>query len=140
LIASSKTIVGRMKSQAIDRSDKPRMRLEIGAAARLAKLSTSVGVTFVPFISSAHGIIGSLPQPPGGGRGRDWAFASELRRILAFLLEDFDPVLEQRVERRFRCALVGDNVVVDPILHVEQKRDIERLRPKVLHDSHRFDE
>ena len=36
LIASSSTIVGRMKSQAIDRSDMPRTRLAIGAAVRTA--------------------------------------------------------------------------------------------------------
>src|SRR5208283_1015946 len=63
LMASNKAIVGRMKSQAIDRSDRPRTRLAAGAVVRIAILSTSVGVAFVPFMSSARAL--SVPSAAG---------------------------------------------------------------------------
>src|SRR5271166_1616825 len=113
LIASSRAIVGRMKSQAIDRSDRPRTRLAIGAAVRMAMLSISVGVTFVPFIRplGRHQVSPGRSAPRerlGFRRGEPRA---RLRRIFAFLFEDFLPVLDQRVERLLGCAFVSDNVV-----------------------------
>ena len=68
------------------------------------RASASVLVAFVPFITVRSVVVRSLPGR-SRRRGRGWTFvrrrrcALRLRRILAFLLEDLDPVLDQRVER-----------------------------------------
>ena len=53
----------------IERSDMPRTRRATGAAVRMAMLSTSVGVAFVPFISSARASSG--PPPAAGPPPRE---------------------------------------------------------------------
>src|SRR5215470_3408974 len=59
---------------------------------------------------------------------------------LAVVLEDLGPVLDQVVERLLGGPLVGDDVVVDPLLHREEELSIGRLGPEVLHDLHRLEE
>ena len=69
LIASSRTIVGRMKSQAIARSDMPRTRRATGGGGpHGCARSTSVWVAFVPFISSARAS-SSLPRRLSAAEG-----------------------------------------------------------------------
>ncbi len=70
----------------------------------------------------------------------DRSTASVGRDRLALFLEDFGPILDQLVKRLLRRALVGNDVVMHPLLHVEQELRIRRLGPEVLHDRHRLEE
>src|SRR5437762_12615228 len=53
---------------------------------------------------------------------------------LAVFLEDFFPVLLERVECGLRRALAGDDVVMHAVLHREQQLRVGRLGPEVLDD------
>src|ERR1700685_969668 len=59
---------------------------------------------------------------------------------LALLLKDLSPVLDERVERLLRRALVGDDVVVNSLLHVEEELGVGWFGPEVFHDAHRLQE
>ena len=138
LIARSNSIVGRMKSQATARSDSPRSRHcrrrrpeGHPSAMPLALFVTDHDLPACGPIESPRRV-----APPGRVQRTN---RRAVRRILAFLLEHLDPVLDQQVERLLRSALVGDDVIVDAVLHVEEERDVERLGPEILDHAHRLD-
>src|SRR5271163_5275235 len=60
--------------------------------------------------------------------------------LLALLLKDLGPVLDQLIQRLLRRSLVGNDVIVHALLHVEQELRVRRLGPEVLHDRHRLQE
>src|SRR5690242_16589840 len=113
LIASSRIIVGATKSQAIERSDRPRMvRPTLGGVALASPGSC--------------GISGCLVR-----RCRRGSLLKKLE--LAFFLEDRSPVLDQAVQCFLGCALVGHDIVMHALLHGLEERGVGRLLPEVLH-------
>src|SRR5258708_627345 len=78
----------------------------------------------------------STGRSPGTGTGRPVL----VRLDLAFFLEDLLPILDQEIERFLRRPLVGYDVVMDALLHVEQQFCVGRLGPEVLDDIHRLQE
>src|ERR1700676_3921903 len=59
---------------------------------------------------------------------------------LTVALEHLLPILDQQIERFLRGALVGHDVVMHTLLHVEQQFGIGGLRPEVLDDTYRRQE
>src|SRR5271168_1263555 len=120
LIASKSSIVGRMNSQATARSDSPLTRPATAVGVRKATPSAMPLALFVTVMTlPAYGPIESPRRlaTPGTGFGlKAGPTLTRSGRILAFLFEDLDPVLDQRVERLLRRALVGDDIVVDAVL------------------------
>src|SRR4051812_31564814 len=101
LIASSSTIVGAMKSHAIARSDRPRIRRASGAgvawAARRARGSMALICEVGNRVDSGWRAVRRASPIVNGSLQ------------LAVFLEDLLPVGEQAVERFLRGALVGDD-------------------------------
>ena len=60
--------------------------------------------------------------------------------ILPSSLKIFGPVLDQQVERFLGRALVGDDIVVDALLHGEHELGVGRLLPEVLDPAHGLQE
>src|ERR1700739_1144464 len=60
--------------------------------------------------------------------------------LLALLVKDLGPVLDQLIQRLLRCSLVGNDIIVHALFHVEQELGVRRLGPEVLHDRHRLQE
>src|SRR4051795_10246106 len=111
LIASSSSIVGAMKSQAIARSERPRMRRCKGAgvasAARTARRSAAPIALEAVFV--IHAIADTSGRRAWGGRPIP---VSGLLHLAVFL-EHLLPVGEQAVEGLLGRSLVGDDEVVD---------------------------
>ncbi len=59
---------------------------------------------------------------------------------LAFFLEDTGPVHNQPVQGLFGCALIGNDIIMKPLLHGLQQRSVSRLLPEVLDAAHGFQE
>src|ERR1700689_3605052 len=140
LIARSNSIVGRINSQATTRSDSPLARPPTIAGFRKAIPSAMPLALFVTDIACPLVDLSRLPGEYVAGDGFQRTTVTRSGRILAFLLENLDPVLDQRVERLLRSALVGDDVIMDAVLHVEEERDVQRLGPEVLDHAHRLNE
>src|SRR5688572_14865876 len=132
LIAKSKMIVGVMKSQAIDRSDSPRTRLASPGGVVVA--SPSAMCAICDMVAN----LGRRLPPPHGGDNRPGR--SETLLDLAFFLENSCPIFDQLVQRLFGCALIGDYIIMQTLLHGLEERRIGRLLPEVLHASHGLQE
>src|SRR6516164_4592149 len=126
LIASKSAIVGATNSQAMPRSDRPRTRF--GALKRTCSPMRPapvsgwiIAVIVFCSVSAASVRIGKIS--PGQRRGDRLFELQPLLRghLLALLLEDLGPVLDQEIEGLLRGALVGDHIVMHPLLHVEQQ-------------------
>ena len=76
----------------------------------------------------------SRVRPPRGRGGRE--AAQSLPSSSKISVQSCD----QLVERLLRRALVGDHVVVQPLLHRLQQLGVGRLLPEVLHLAHRLEE
>src|SRR5947209_962866 len=59
---------------------------------------------------------------------------------LAFFLEDLGPVDDELVQGLLGRALIGDDIVMETLLHRLEQRGIGRLLPEVLDILHRFEE
>src|SRR5260221_8887301 len=129
LIAKRRRIVGAMNSQAMARSERPRTRRASRAGVAAAVRVIMDGVVTVSFIAWFRPRLpGTRPLPRSlCGRGRRRMAPASLD--LAVVLEHLLPVLDQRIERFLGGALVGDDVVVDALLLVEQELGIGRLSP-----------
>src|ERR1700722_19428739 len=138
LIARRNSIVGRIKSQATARSDRPRTGTAV-AGARKASPSAMPLALFVTDLTCPLVDLSSSPADRAAEDGLGEPSVTRSGGIFAFLLEHFHPVLDQRVERLLRRALVGDDVIVHAVLHVEEKGNVQRLRPEVLDHAHRLD-
>src|SRR5690349_23285406 len=104
LIASSSSIVGATNSQAIARSERPRMRSATPAGVAWAARATRAAGLLMPCFA--------------------WAWPS-LR--LAVVLEDLLPVDHQCIERLLGGALVGHDVIMHALLHRQQQLRIRGL-------------
>src|SRR5271169_5865996 len=97
LIARSNSIVGRIKSQATARSDSPLVRPPTIAGFRKATPSAMPLALFVTVITCP--LVDLYRGSPAGtspGTGFREPTVARSGRILAFLLEHLDPVLDQR--------------------------------------------
>ena len=162
LIASSRMIVGEMNSQAMAVSDRPRIRPARAGGVALAAVSAilSNAVAIVTYVKSPHPAL-RHPPPRNAGEGKITDFfllpvltgrrcpegpkfilvlASRDLLDLAFFLEDRRPVLDQLVERFLGRALVGHDIVMQPLLRRLHQRGISRLLPEVLDARYRLQE
>ena len=59
---------------------------------------------------------------------------------LAFFLEHLGPIHDEQIERFLRRAFVGNDVVVNALLHVEKEFRVGRFSPEIDNDRHRLQE
>src|ERR1700757_52373 len=162
LIASSSTIVGAMKSQAIERSESPLARRVTQSGDAEATRSASEGTGVISVMAAMitarcyEGLPNWPPLPsrcpsPGLSPSRfaegDSGTGERIRgrqggRLvqLAVVFEDLLPVLDEGIERLLRRALVGDDVVMDALLLGQQELGVGRFGPEVDDLAHRRQE
>src|SRR5262245_32561320 len=106
LIASSRAIVGAMNSHATERSPSVRRRRASTAGVASAIRSATVALAEELLIAGSAPAAPPRLSPELSGESRLMQASADLED-LAFVLEDGGPVLDQRVERFLRRALVG---------------------------------
>src|ERR1700726_3010455 len=133
LIASSSSTGGVMNSQAIARSDIPPNRNASRRGVRATARSARVLMWVLSFTDRD-----ALEEMVSRSKrsGDPWL----IKLYLTLFLEHLLPILDQKIERFLRRALVGAPVVMDALLHVEQLFRIGGLRPEVLDDIHGLQE
>src|SRR4030095_6368386 len=94
-------------------------------------------ITTLPFIDSS---VPRIAAGSGAATNGPAPFSPSSSEGLARVLEVARPVLDETVERLLRRALVGNHVIVDALLHVEQQSRVDRLRPEILDHFHRDEE
>src|SRR5689334_5815975 len=123
LIASNSAIVGVTNSQAMVRSDSPRTRRTgRDLAGSLAPGNVACSDCTIVVILSI-GLACQAPPRHRSGEPVGGASVPPLLRgdLLALFLEDLGPVLDEKIERLLRRTLVGNDVVMHALLHVEQQ-------------------
>src|SRR5450631_1306047 len=138
LIASRRTTVGAMKSQAIERSDNPLARRAIQSGDAEATRAASEGTGVISVIAVM--VVGRISTAEALRRRRIAGGPRAPNLLLAVVLEDLLPVLDERIERLLRRAFVGDDVVVDALLLGQQELGVGRLGPEVDDLAHRLEE
>src|SRR3982074_1968095 len=132
LIASSSSTDGVMNSQAMARSDIPRNRNATRRGVRATARSARLLMLDLWFTDRTR----PKRRSPGDGTGDLHLIELDLTLFLEHLL----PILDQKIEGFLGRPLVGDDVVMDALLHIEQQCRIGGLRPEVLHHIHGLQE
>src|ERR1700726_516520 len=101
----------------------------------IATRSSTVGAMNSQAMARSDTLKEVVPRSRGTGRP-----SQSVRLDLAVFLEHLLPILHQKIERFLRGALVGHDVVMNSLLHIEQELRIGGLGPEVLDDIHGLQE